>query len=145
VKEREKARISSTHSTDRNKATALEFLRRASGNSVDAAMELLDADVTWWVAGDPSRLKVAGLKNRSQAERLLRGFQKAVPGGMHMTVLGITAENERVAVETEGEAQWRNGKQYHNRYHFLFEVRNSLIVTVREYLDTLHLHDVSQG
>ena len=129
--------------TERNKATALEFLRQAAANSVAAAMAMLHADVTWWVAGDPDRLKVAGLKNRAQAERMLRSLQKAVPGGMRMTILGVTADGERVAVEAEGDGLWHNGRPYHNRYHFLFEIRDSLIVTVREYMDTLHLHDVS--
>ena len=32
-----------------------------------------------------------------------------------------------------------NGTLYHNRYHFLFEVRDGRIRSVKEYLDTLHV------
>jgi ketosteroid isomerase-like protein len=32
-----------------------------------------------------------------------------------------------------------NGTLYHNRYHFLFIVRDGRIHVVKEYLDTLHV------
>jgi len=131
--------------TAQNKQIVLELIRLAADNRTSDALALLHPAATWWVAGDPQRLKVAGLKNRAQAERLLEGVKKAIPGGMRMIVHGVTAENDRVAVEAEGDGIWRDGRQYHNHYHFLFEVRDGLICGVREYMDTLHLYDVSQS
>ncbi len=130
---------------EHNKAVALEFIRLAANNSIDDALNLLHPDATWWVAGDPARLRVAGLKDRARIERLLHGLKKALPEGMRMTVTGVTAESERVAVELDGIGTWHNGRSYHNHYHFLFVIRDSMIVSVREYMDTLHLHDVNQA
>jgi len=130
-------------SLEQNKALALEFIRLAADNSADAALGLLHPEATWWVAGDPARLRVAGRKNRAQIDRLLHGLHKALPGGMHMIVTGVTAENDRVAVELDGTGAWHDGRTYRNHYHFLFVIRDSSIVNVREYMDTLRLHDIS--
>jgi hypothetical protein len=51
----------------------------------------------------------------------------------------MTAEGDRVAVEAESKARLANGTLYHNRYHFLFVVRDGRIQVVKEYLDTLHV------
>ena len=51
----------------------------------------------------------------------------------------MTAEDDRVAVEAESKAKLVNGTLYHNRYHFLFVVRDGRIHAVKEYLDTLHV------
>jgi ketosteroid isomerase-like protein len=130
---------------EQNKTLALEFIRLAADNAIDAALNLLHPEATWWVAGDPGRLRVAGLKSRPQIERLLHGLKKALPDGMRMTVTGVTAENDRVAIELDGTGRWHNGKTYHNQYHFLFVIRDARIINVREYMDTLHLQDVNQA
>jgi len=127
-----------------NKRLVLDFIRLASANHTHEALALLHADATWWVAGDPERLKIAGLKNRADTDRLLRGMRKAIPGGIRMHVQGLIAQHDKVAVELEGDGVWRNGRRYHNHYHMLFQILDGRIVAVREYMDTLHLHDVSQ-
>ncbi|WP_428313014.1 nuclear transport factor 2 family protein [Hydrocarboniphaga sp.] len=132
-------------SIESNKALALDFLGHAFANRVDEALSRLSPDANWWVIGDPQRLKVSGDKNRVQIEKLLRGLVRMIPGGMRMTVKGITAEGARVAVEIESEGAFANGGAYHNHYHFLIEIREGLIVSVREYMDTLHLLDVLSG
>jgi ketosteroid isomerase-like protein len=128
-----------------NKKLALDFLNLAFANRVQAALDLLSADASWWVLGDPQRLKVSGSKNRKQIERLLNGLTQAIPGGMQIVVHGITAERDRVAVEVESEGMWHNGKRYHNYYHFLIEIRAGAILQVREYMDTLHVSDMLAG
>jgi ketosteroid isomerase-like protein len=67
-----------------------------------------------------------------------------MPAGMLATFKGITAEGDRVAVEVEADGTTASGKNYHNSYHFLFQLRDGEIVAVREYMDTLHLFDVLQ-
>jgi uncharacterized protein len=94
--------------------------------------------------GRPNRLKVAGLKQRPQIERLLKGVARLVPDGMQMNLHGTTAEGNRVAVEVEAQGLWSNGRTYHNTYHFLFELRDGLITTIREYMDSLTVFDILQ-
>jgi ketosteroid isomerase-like protein len=59
-----------------------------------------------------------------------------------MTVKGMVAEGDRVAVEAESHGELANGRVYRQSYHFLFEFRGGRISAVREYLDTQHAHAV---
>jgi len=51
-------------------------------------------------------------------------------------VRNTTAEANRVAVEVAGEFHFHDGRDYNNRYHYLFEFDNGLIVRACEYMDT---------
>ncbi|WP_203556975.1 nuclear transport factor 2 family protein [Bacillus sp. B15-48] len=63
-------------------------------------------------------------------------------GAIRLTPLAITAEGNRVAVETESYTELTNGRVYNNLYHFLFIVEDGKIQKVKEYLDTEHTRDV---
>lgn len=52
-----------------------------------------------------------------------------------VTILGVTEQGSRVAVEATGYGALKNGKEYKNRYHFLFEVSGKKITAMREYCD----------
>ncbi len=129
---------------EQHKQLVLAFLEDAYGNRTALAMARLHPEASWWVLGDPQRLRVSGLRQRAQIERLLEGVKRAMPGGMQHVVHGVIAEGDRVAVEVEARGERGDGRPYHNRYHFLFEIRDGLIVAVREYMDTLALHDFSR-
>jgi hypothetical protein len=123
-----------------NKQTAKTFLEQAFSGHMDAAIAMLTDDVRWWVIGDPAYLRVAGEKNRAQAEKLLRGLARAMPDGMRVEFHGMTAEEDRVAVEAESWGTWQNGRAYHNRYHILVRVRDGSICEIHEYMDTLQVY-----
>jgi len=65
----------------------------------------------------------------------------AIPGMMAeqmkkplvMTLLGLTAEGDRVCAETESHGELLDGRVYENNYHFVFEIRDGRITEVREY------------
>ena len=70
---------------------------------------------------------------------MLGGLSDGVEGGaIRLTPEAFTAEGERVAVETESYAELKNGRTYNNHYHFVFEVRDGMIQSIKEYLDTEH-------
>lgn len=48
-------------------------------------------------------------------------------------IVDMTAENDKVAVESESMGELNNGKIYNNAYHFLFNIRDNKISRVREY------------
>jgi ketosteroid isomerase-like protein len=58
---------------------------------------------------------------------------------MPMTIKGMVAEGDKVAVEVVGDGRLRDGRRYQNEYHFLLTVRDGKVVAVREYLDTQHV------
>jgi hypothetical protein len=85
---------------------------------------------------------LAGTKTKTQFAELLQGIGTAMPKGLQVTPKGLTAEEDRVAAEAESYGETATGKIYNNLYHFLFEVRDSKIQAVREYLDTMHAKEV---
>jgi ketosteroid isomerase-like protein len=64
-------------------------------------------------------------------------------GHMHVTVLGMTAEDDRVAVEASstGIANPKTGRRYGNFYHILMKMKDGQILLYKEYQDTLHVYD----
>jgi ketosteroid isomerase-like protein len=64
-------------------------------------------------------------------------------GHMQVTILGMTAEEDRVAVEASstGIANPANGKRYGNFYHLLVRIKDGQVVLYKEYQDTLHVYD----
>jgi ketosteroid isomerase-like protein len=135
-------KLNITANSKTNKDIALQFLTHAFSFQFDDALSLIANNASWWVAGSPEKLAVAGEKNRRQIKKLLRGLGSAVPEGLDMKIIGVTAEGPRVAVEVEAQGQAITGRQYHNHYHFLIEIENCLIVRVKEYMDTLHLYEI---
>lgn len=129
---------------EHNKRLALDFLNHAFSCRIDAALSALHPEATWWVLGDPQRLRVAGVRQGEQVRRLLSGVCRNLPQGMAVEVLGITAEGGRVAVELEAQGPFADGRHYRNRYHFLLELADGKITAVREYMDTLCAYDISQ-
>ncbi len=60
-----------------------------------------------------------------------------------MTVVSVTAQDDRVAVEIAGDTlNPTNGRRYRNLYFVLMRIRDGQLVLYKEYQDTLHIYDV---
>ena len=127
------------------RGVAVTFLEHCFAGRMDAAIDLLADGASWWVIGDPAKVKVSGLKDRARIERMLANLRKVFPDGMEGVIDGVTAEGERVAVEARSMARAANGSIYRNHYHFLLQVRHGRVMHVREYMDTLGLFDFQQA
>ena len=66
----------------------------------------------------------------------------ARPEGLKFTILGLTAEADRVAIEAESDGMHVSGQRYQNQYHFLMRIRDGRIVELKEYMDTQQVQDV---
>lgn len=122
---------------DRNKQTVTEFMEVFSGGDVDAILDRMTDDATWWVAGNIPG--ISGTKDKAGFKDMVSGIaESTTSGAIRLTPLAFTAEGERVAVETESYTELKNGRIYNNIYHFLFTVRDGKIAGVKEYLDTEH-------
>ncbi len=120
-------------STDANRQAALKMIAALSEGRLDES--LLTDDVTWWVPG-------MGSVSKAQFRGMADGFKTMVKGGCPLTVHGVTADGDRVAVEVESHADLVNGKHYNNHYHFLFLFRDGKIYQCKEYNDSKHVADV---
>jgi ketosteroid isomerase-like protein len=129
-------------STAENKEVALNFLENLSTGKIDAALELIADDVDWWLAGKPEQFALAGSKDKRRFAEMLSLIEAGMPNGIRLTITGVTAEGDRVAVEMNADGVSATGKEYHNQYHDLLEVRDGQIHAGREYLDTAHAQEV---
>lgn len=126
-------------SLERNKEIATEFLARFSANDLASALDTMTDDATWWIAGKPEQLAAAGVHSKQQIARLLQNMAGQLKHGLKMTVKGLIAEGDKVAVEVESYGELTNGRIYNQEYHMLITIRDGKISAVREYLDTQHV------
>jgi ketosteroid isomerase-like protein len=105
-------------STEQNGRTALRMIAEMAEGRLDEA--LITEDITWWVPGYGTLAKEVFLE-------MANAFRKRLKGPLVMTVLGVTAQSDRVSVEAESFATLDNGKTYNNTYHFLFQFRDGRI------------------
>ena len=125
-----------------NKKVALAFFKNLSAGKIDAALDLVADDLDWWLAGKPEQFALAGPKTRQQFAEMLTTIEKGMPNGIRLTITGITAEDDRVAVEMNADGVSAAGQEYHNQYHDLLVIRDGKIHVGKEYLDTAHAQEV---
>ncbi len=126
-------------SVEQNKALAADLIKALSTGDADAMARLVDDDCKWWVTGFP--------RDRTMSrQQMVRGVKaiidQVLPGGFNMSVLEMTAEADRVAVEAESKAYTKANKLYNNFYHFLFVFRDGKVILGREYTNPSHAIEV---
>ena len=98
-------------------------------------MSKLSDDATWTFFGSH---RFAGTFN-GKAEIVAKLFEplgEVLEDGIKVTINSITAEDDRVIIESKGQARTKSGVDYNNDYCIVVTVRDGLIVAVREYLDS---------
>jgi ketosteroid isomerase-like protein len=125
--------------TESNKNIALKFWENFSAGNYPAALDMLSADATWWVAGSTS---LSGTYSKTEFTALLEQVTPLAPDGLTVTPTLLTAEDNRVSVEAKSYGEITNGKTYQNIYHFMMVINAGKIDAVREYLDTEHVTSV---
>ena len=62
-----------------------------------------------------------------------------VPGDPKVKILNIFSQGAWVAAETEGYGKLSNGREYQNRYAWIFEFKDDKIYALREYMDSAYV------
>ncbi len=122
-----------------NKALVNKFLAAFSDSRFTDALESMDEQGTWWVAGSTD---ISGTYTKQEFLDLASSVAGGTKAGIRLTPTGITAEGNRVAVEAVSDGETMDGKSYQNQYHFLFEFKNGKFIAVREYMDPMHVREV---
>jgi uncharacterized protein len=120
-------------STEENRKRAIAFVEAMARTGID--LSVVTDDAQWWVPG-------TGWLSRAEFMKLVERFGERLDGPVALTIEGVTAEADRVAVEAQAHATLKNGKIYRNTYHFLFIFRDGKIWRAKEYNDTLHVREV---
>jgi len=120
-----------------NKQRILDFFAAAAeGGDI---MAFLSDDLEWWL---PDSFPLGGTYKKAELAAVLGpifGMLKAPP---QFTINHITAEDDRVAVDCQSTAEMNDGSPFGNTYHFLFILKDNLIVCVKEFLNTAYISKV---
>ncbi|MGE7991111.1 nuclear transport factor 2 family protein [Pseudomonas sp. NPDC089554] len=129
-------------STEENKRIVETFCAHFEHAAIDAVLEMMSEEATWWVNGKPHLFSGAGLKTKAQMAQLWPALYTSLEGGLRMEVVSMVAEGDRVAAELRSHAVTTHGKRYENDYHMLFTLRDGKVVQVKEYTDLMHATEV---
>lgn len=120
--------------TTTSKDIAVGFFDDVNAGRFDDAFARLAPDIAYDVVSPAPH---GGVMSRDELGAFIgRYVAPRLAGPIITTILGVTAEGERVAIEAKVRASGKDGVDYDNRLHFLFVVRGQKIVEVREYLDS---------
>ena len=118
--------------TDQNKKITKEFFEALSNGS-DKYLDFYTDESIIWTAGDNA---MGGTRTKEEVVGFAQNILSAFPTGITFNIKGMTAEDERVAVEINGEAMHASGATYNNQYHFLLIIKDGKILELKEYMDT---------
>lgn len=116
------------HASPTTRDIALALLQGIERGDIAAVRNTLAPAATWEIPGFGSYDRESFMASLSHTIALSRTRR--------LIVRHTTAEANRVAVEAAGEFRFYDGRDYNNRYHYLFEFDGSLIVRACEYMDT---------
>lgn len=127
--------------------TTAEYNKRLTLGFFDA-MQRGDAEAIADAYADEGRVVtmgntlISGSRGKDEIRRFAGGVLDAFPSGLTFTILNMTAEENRVAVEATSEGLHVSGKPYRNHYHFLLTWEQGQLLEMKEYMDTELVTDV---
>lgn len=124
--------------SQQNKATVLKFIAAMSDGDSAAADACLAPEA---IAVTKGFSKFTGTTNRDAIIGLIGSIKSLVPTGLRARIVSVIADDDRVAVEFEGDAVTSEGDPYHNQYCMTFELRDGQIVRSHEYFCTRHAEE----
>lgn len=122
-----------------NEKTVLQFLEAMSTSNAELADTCVGPNAFTVAKGFG---KFSGVRERETMVGTISAFNQLLPGGLNIDVKSVTAQDDRVVVEFEGNATTSDGKPYHNQYCMVFTMENGLIKQVNEYFCNIHADDV---
>lgn len=127
-------------SLEQNKQTARGFFERLNARDIPGALDTLSDDLRYWIIGRRDVIPSSGEHDKEGMARIFAAMMSRLENGMDMTVKGVIAEEDKVALEVESYGRLKNGRIYNNQYHIWMRIRDGRIAEVHEYLDTQHVH-----
>ena len=125
-----------------NKGLARRMIEALTNGDVDFIKAYYADDFQIWVAGS---LPFSGTGDKASAVAGMPAFLSLFPKGLRFSIVAMTAEDDRVAIEATSVGTTALDRDYEQEYHFLMRVRDGKIVEWKEYLDTEHARRVLIG
>jgi uncharacterized protein len=139
---REGHQRSITMSIETNKAVVTNFCKLLSAGQTQAVLDLMTDDVNYWILGPKDSNPSAGDHSKSGMKRIFDAMHERMKGPMAFTPKSMIAEGDQVALEAESYGELKNGRVYNNLYHLRITLRDGKMALIREYLDTMHVHQI---
>lgn len=93
-------------------------------------------EVSWMIAVNLPG--VSGVKKgKAAVKEFVSGIRKAFPQGLNSQISKVHSAGETVIVELTNTGKAFNGRDYRNKYCFVFEVEGGKIRRIRENVDML--------
>jgi ketosteroid isomerase-like protein/GNAT superfamily N-acetyltransferase len=127
---------------ERNKQVVRDWVAKLTAGDADGVCNLYAPDLRYYVVGD---WPLGGHFGRAYMEQNCRDVFVVFPRGLHFTAERLVAEGDWVCLEMRSRGEHSSGRTYRNHYTYWFEIRDGLIVQLKEWLDTLHANDVLCG
>jgi len=118
---------------ERHKDAVRTYIKALGVGDVDLFASVLTDDFAAIICG---RSIISGPMTRDEVLAFVKEVPTISPDGINLEILSLTAEDDRVACESEGHVVLRNGAEYNNMYIHLFRFRDGKIREVKEYMDT---------
>jgi len=119
--------------SEQNKQVVLKFVQAMGNADAETAAACLTPDAVLVSKGFS---KLAGSHSFKDLIGVIGGLKQALPTGMRLTVHTVTAEGDRVVVESEGNAITSQGKPYCNQYCEVYTLSDGRIRQINEYFCT---------
>lgn len=129
-------------STEQNKQIVIDFFDQMSNGNVKGFVDLYHEGGAVWTSGNTL---ISGTQKKAAIQEFAGGIYDAFPEGLKFKIISMTAEDDRVAVEAESEGMHVSGVKYQNFYHFLFILKDSKVLLLKEYMDTEKVTDILCG
>ena len=120
--------------SEQNKKVVLNFIEAMGKGDAAAAAPCIAEDTFTLAKGFG---KFAGVRTHDTILATIAAFRQLMPSGMEPDIHSVTAEDDRVVVEFEGNGTLINGESYCNQYCMVFTLRDSKIRQVNEYFCTI--------
>ena len=132
--------------SDENAQIVRTFLETLSTGELEQVRPLFHPDAIWKVMpkGIPGEGEHVG-RDYIVDEFLapVRGMFN--PGEPKVEIDTLIAQGDLVAAELRGFGHFKNGKEYNNTYCWFFEVRDGMVYSIHEYMDSLYIKNLVEG
>lgn len=129
-------------SVEQNIAVVEAFIAAMNAGDVDAIVNAYAEDGSVTTMG---KTLISGTFDKPTITMAAGRIFEAFPTGIRFTVHGMTAQDDRVAVEASSVGMHVSGREYRNQYHFLARLRDGKLTEWKEYCDTEMITEVLCG
>ena len=124
----------------RNEQLVREFFETLSSGDLEALRPLIHVDGSW----EATAQSIPGAGITKGRDKVIDEFLAPVrglfePGDPKIIILRIFSKGPWVAAETEAKGMLSNGREYHNRYAWIIEIRDDKVYALREYMDSAYI------